>query len=200
MAITRYLQDKMMVRVQEALAKEKNWTAATATMKPSAMLKQSTEWTDISGLLTPCERMASLEARVASGSVSSYDALLAEFQAMYDAFRTDEWQYIYEVYAKEYGIHLENVTKEQLLAAADEWESAASSLQGTIIEDSKKEFGAFAKIGYGLDQSDDNLRKDFEAVRGTIESTSVVQKLAAEGVAIRQRKEHFKNLISSSTV
>jgi hypothetical protein len=200
MAITRYLLDNVMLRVQEALAKEKNWTAAMATMKPASTLKQSTEWTDISGLLTPRERLASLEAGVASGVISSYDALLAEFQAMYDAYRTDEWQYIYEVYAKEYGIHLEDVTKEQLLAAADEWENAASSLQGTIIEDSKKEFGAFARIGYGHDQSDENRQRDFEAVRGTIETNGVVQKLAAEGAAIRERKENFKNLISSGTV
>ncbi|MGA3243791.1 MAG: DUF4954 family protein [Bacteroidota bacterium] len=200
MAITRYLLEKVMVRVQEALAKEKNWTAAMATLKPLSTLKQPTEWTDISGLLTPRERMGSLETRVAAGTVSSYGGLLAEFQAMYDAYRTDEWQYIYEVYAKEYGIHLENVTKEQLLSAADEWENAASSLQGTIIEDSKKEFGAFAKIGYGLDQSVEDLQRDFEAVRGTIETNGVVQKLAAEGAAIRQRKEQFKNLISSSTV
>jgi hypothetical protein len=197
-AITRYLQDKVMVRVQEALAKEKNWNAAMATLKPSANLRQSTEWTDISGLLTPRERMASLETRVVSGAVSSYESLVAEFQAMYDAYRADEWQYVYEVYAKEYGIQLDNVTKEQLLAAADDWENAATSLQSTIIEDSKKEFGAFAKIGYGLDQSDEDLQKDFEAVRGTIETNGVVQKLAAEGAAIRQRKENFKNLISSS--
>ena len=200
MAITRYLQEKIMVRVEEALAKEKDWKAAMTSLEPSAALRQSTEWTDISGLLTPRERLASLEAHVAAGAVSSYDALLAEFQAMYDAYRNDEWQYIYEVYAKEYGIQLENVTKEQLLAAAENWENAANSLQGSIIEDSKKEFGTFAKIGYGLDQSVEDSQKDFEAVRGTIETNGVVQKLAAEGTAIRQRKENFKNLISSSKV
>jgi len=200
LAIARYLLDKVMARVQEALAKEKNWTVAMGTLKPSSKLEKPTEWTDISGLLAPCERIASLEARVASSAVSSYDALLAEFQAMYESYRADEWQYIYEVYAKEYGIRLELVTKDQLLAAADEWENAASSLQGTIIEDSKKEFGAFAKIGYGLDQSSEDLQRDFEAVRGTIETNAVVQKLAAEGTAIRRRKEDFKSLISSRSV
>ena len=119
---------------------------------------------------------------------------------MYDAYRADEWQYVYEAYAKEYGIQLENVTKDQLLAAADDWENAATSLQGTIIEDSKKEFGSFARIGYGLDQSGEDMQKDFEAVRGTIETNGVVQKLAAEGAAIRTRKEQFKDLISSGTV
>ena len=200
LAITRYLREKVMVRVEEVLAKEKNWALALKALKPVANLRQSTEWTDLSGLLTPSERMAALEASVASGAVSTYDALLAEFQAMYDAYRADEWQYVYDAYAKEYGIQLENATKDQLLAAADDWESAATSMQSTIIEDSKKEFGAFARIGYGLDQSAENMQKDFEAVRGTIETNGVAKKLAAEGAAIQKRKEQFKNLIASSTV
>ena len=145
----------------------------------------------------PTERLAELEERVANGTVASYDALLSEFQGPYDAYRIDEWQYVYEAYAKEFGIQLTALTKEQLLAAADEWENAAAALQGAIIEDSKKEFGPFARIGYGLGQSEENKRKDFEAVRGTIETNSVVQKLSAEGAALRQRKEQFKELVAS---
>jgi hypothetical protein len=185
--------------VREALTKEKQWSAAVASLKPSSMLEKPEEWTDVSGLLTPRERLAALEDKVASGVCSSYDDLLAEFQAMYDSYLNDEWQYIYDVYSKECGILLSAVTREQLLAAADDWEKAASSLQGMVTEDSKKEFGAFARIGYGLDQTEENVQKDFEAVRGTIETNGVVQKLAAEGDAIRLRKEQFKNLLASTT-
>jgi hypothetical protein len=169
----------------------------TAALKPATSLQRANEWTDVAGLLIPTERVAALEERVTSGSIKSYDELLAEFQALYDTYRTDEWQYIYETYAKEFGIQLTALTKEQLLAAVDEWENSASALQSAITEDSKKEFGAFARIGYGLGQSEENKRKDFEAVRGTIETNGVVQKLAAEGAAIRQRKEQFKELIAS---
>jgi len=199
LGIARYLQEKVLDRVREALTKEKQWSAAIASLKPLSMLEKPEEWTDVSGLLTPRERLAALEETVASGTCSSYDELLAEFQAMYDSYRNDEWQYIYDVYSKEYGIQLNAVTREQLLAAADDWEKAASSLQGMVTEDSKKEFGAFARIGYGLDQTEENVQKDFEAVRGTIETNGVVQKLAAEGDAIRLRKEQFKNLLTSTT-
>ncbi|HTY36964.1 MAG TPA: DUF4954 family protein [Bacteroidota bacterium] len=200
LAVTRYLLDKVMSRVQEALAKEKNLASALISLKPVSMLGQSAEWTDISGLLTPRERMAAFESRVASGVVRTYDALLGEFQAMYDAYRADEWQYVYETFAKEYGVQLDAATKDLLQKVADDWEAAATSLQSTIVEDSKKEFGAFARIGSGLDQSAENKQQDFESVRGTIQTNGVVQKLVAEGNAFQQRKEQFKNLISTSIV
>jgi len=200
LAVTRYLLDKVMSRVQETLVKEKNLASVLKSLKPVSTLGQSAEWTDISGLLTPRERMAAFESRVASGVVRTYDALLGEFQAMYDSYRADEWQYVYETFAKEYGVQLEAATKELLQKVADDWEAAATSLQSTIVEDSKKEFGAFARIGSGLDQSAENKQQDFESVRGTIQTNGVVQKLVAEGNAFQQRKEQFKNLISTSIV
>jgi hypothetical protein len=198
LAIDRYLNEKMLEKLSAALTEKKNWNSTVASLKPSSALKRANEWTDISGLLTPHERLASLEQRVASGAISTYEALLGEFQRIYDAYRSDEWEYIYQTFAAEYGIQLETLTKEQFLAAVDRWESASTSLQGMISEDSKKEFGAFARIGYGIDQSDENVQKDFEAVRGTVETNSVVQKLAAEEKAIRERKEQFKALAASN--
>lgn len=134
---------------------------------------------------------------MANGSVKSYDELLAEFQKMLDAYRGFEWQYVFETYKKEFRVQLTEITKDQLLRAVDDWEDAASSLHGMILEDSKKEFGSFARIGYGLDQTDEAKQKDFEAVRGTSETNSVVQKLAGEAAAIRQTRDQFKALIAS---
>ena len=197
MAVNRYLCEKVIEKVREAAQSHKSWGPLVASLKPASTLKKVDEWTDVAGQLMPTERLAELEERVSNGTVASYDALLSEFQATYAAYRVDEWQYVYEAYAKEFGIQLSALTKEQLLAAADEWENSAASLQSAITEDSKKEFGSFARIGYGLGQSEENKRKDFEAVRGTIETNSVVQKLAAEGAALRQRKEQFKELVVS---
>jgi len=90
-----------------------------------------------------------------------------------------------------------SLTKEVLLKSVDDWENAATTLQAAITEDSKKEFADFARISFGLDRTDEEKRHDFEAVRGTIETNSVVQKMAAETVALRTRKEEFKKLIES---
>jgi hypothetical protein len=200
MAVKRYLYEKVMDKMNQESQKHKNWNSLVASLKPVSLLNAAHEWTDVAGLLTPSERLTGLEERVTNGSVKSYDELLAEFQAMYDSYRSDEWHYVYEVFGKEFGFDLAVATKEQLMAAADEWENSAAALLSAITEDSKKEFGAFARIGYGLGQSDENKKRDFEAVRGTVETNSVVQKLAAEGAALRQRKEQFKELVTSIPV
>ena len=197
LAISRYLNDKLTERLREALRRERNWKSAVASLRPSLMLTDSTEWTDIGGLLAPRELLAGLEQRVAGGSITSYDALLAEFKNFYDGYREYEWKYIYDVVAKEYGFQLDELSKEQAVMAIDEWEKAATSLHGMILEDSKKEFGAFARISYGLDQPSENVQRDFEAVRGTIETNSVVQKLAAEADSIQLRTRQFKELLST---
>ena len=197
LAVNRYLIQKVMERIREAASRHTSWSSIIESLKPVSVLQRASEWTDVAGLLTPRERLAELESRVENGSIESYDALVMEFQKMYDGYRSDEWQYVFETYAKEFRVQLTDITKDRLLAAADVWEEAASSLQEMILEDSKKEFGDFAHIGYGLDQFEEIKKKDFEAVRGTSETNSVVQELAAEGAAIRQRKAQFKKLVAS---
>lgn len=197
LAIKRYLIQKVMEKVREAAPQQKSWSSIVESLRPASSLQNVSEWHDVAGLLTPRERLAELESRVANGSIASYDALLGEFQAIYDGYRAFEWQYIVETYEKEFGVRLADVTRKHLMQAADVWEEAASSLHGMTLEDSKKEYGAFARIGYGLDQVEETRQKDFEAVRGTSETNSVVQKLVAEGAAIKQTKEQFKALVAS---
>lgn len=196
MAIARYLNDKVCERIANALTSNNDWTKAVSLLKASAQLKTSGDWRDISGLITPGERISMLEKKIISGSISSVDEITQEFQKMYDAYRSDEWQYVYETFNKEYGIDLSSITKEQARKAIDEWHTSATSLHSMILEDSKREFGSFAKIGYGLDLSNDEREEDFIAVRGTSETNSVVQKLVKELDGIKQRYDKFTELIS----
>lgn len=198
LAITRYLNGKVIERVVEALGKTNSWRAAVASMAPKSDLKDSSAWTDIGGLITPSDRVAKLATAVVGGMIGGYGGLAGEFQKMYDRYRDDEWRYVYDAFVQEYKIRPDRMTKEQAAAAVDEWERASTSMHEITLEDSKKEFDAAARIGFGLDQSEENARRDFQAVRGTIETNSVVQKMSAEADAIRRRKEQFKGAILSS--
>lgn len=197
MAIARYLNDKVCSRLSEALSSSSNWTTAVQTLTPKSQLTHSDQWTDIAGLITPLERLTTLEENIASKALSSYDELLDEFQTMYDNYRNDEWKYVYDTFAKEYGIELTTITPEQAVIAIDEWQKAATSLLSMILEDSKKEFGSFAKIGYGIDRQEEEIEKDFTAVRGSSETNSVVQKLVHELNDVQQRHRQFTDLINS---
>jgi NDP-sugar pyrophosphorylase family protein len=199
LAIDRYLHGKVLDALMRYRKSSKQWDELLRSLTPTSDLRAPGEWTDISGLLTPRERMAALESDVASGSITGYEEVRKKFQEMFGRYAEDEWKYVCETYASEYGVKPNEMTKEQAAHAVQEWEKAATSLHGMILEDSKKEFGAFAHIGYGVDQSDEHARKDFEAVRGTIDTNPVVQKLLAEGVAIANRRDEVLRLIENAS-
>lgn len=195
MAVSRYLNDKVCRRIEEVVKSGGVWPKAVASLKPAASLKKVDEWIDLSGLLAPRERLTALQQQIASGVVGSVEGVVNGMQSIYDGYPADEWQYIYETYKKEYGIELSAITKEQASAAIDEWHKAATSLHAMILEDSKREFGAFAKIGFGLTGTPEERESDFIAVRGSAETNGVVQKLSKEALDIPQRTEQFKKLI-----
>lgn len=195
MAISRYLNDNVCRRIAEALTGKKDWAKAVSSLEPAGKLSLPNEWTDIGGLLTPGERLRTVEQKVIDDSYTSMDEVTGEFQQMFNSYRSDEWEYIYNTYKQEYTIDIASITKEQALTAIEAWYAAATSLHSMILEDSKREFGAFAKIGYGVDRSSDEMEKDFTAVRGTSETNSVVQKLASEVNGIKQRYGQFKTII-----
>ncbi|MEX2089030.1 MAG: DUF4954 family protein [Bacteroidota bacterium] len=197
LAIKRYLNAKVTDRLKESLTRERDWKRAVASLTPSVALTHSAEWTDIAGLLMPREQLAEIEQHVINGRIASYEQLQAAFRSSYDRYPELEWRYLYDTFVKEYGIRPDEMTVEQALKAIDEWEQASSSLHGMILEDSKKEFGSFAQIGYGIDQPEQDRLKDFEAVRGTAGTNGVVQKLVKEGAAIPLLRTEFESLVAS---
>ncbi len=197
MAIHRYLYEKLFERVRMVMEQHRNWDSIAESLRPTSTLRAAGAWTDVAGLLMPVERLRAIEERVVGGAIATYDALVQEFRSVYQCYRPDEWQYVAETFEKEFGTQPGALTKEALLKAVDDWENAATTLQAAITEDSKKEFADFARISFGLDRTDEEKRHDFEAVRGTIETNSVVQKMAAETAVLRTRKEEFKKLIES---
>jgi hypothetical protein len=195
MAIARYVNEKACTRLCSALVDSPDWAAATASLASDGALKRPDEWTDLCGLLTPRERRAALEEKIASDAFGSLDEVNEELQSMHDAYRADEWRYVCHAFAKEYAVDLTAITQEQALAAIEEWKRCAMSLHSMILEDSKREFGDFAKIGYGIDHTADEMDHEFTAVRGSAETNSVVQKLVKEQDEIQQQYHMYKNTV-----
>jgi len=197
-AITRYLVDKVAERLAVALAGNTSWASATAALKPRTTLRQASEWTDLCGLLAPTELVRDMERRVKDGTIGTYDQLTAALVALYNGYREYEWQFVCETFEKEFGYRLSSVPKEQFLNAIEEWKKAAQMIHSAILEDSKKEFSPFAKLGYGLDLRDDEMEADFTAVRGTIDGNAVVQKLTRESEAIAKRYQEMRTMVEEA--
>jgi hypothetical protein len=186
-AVTRYLYGKVLDRLSEQLEKGSGWERAVSALMPVLSLARPGEWTDLCGLLVPVELVRSLEGELAAGHCGSYDALLESLLALFQAYDSYEWQYVAETFERETGFPLSSLTREKGLQLIEEWQKAALSLQSSILDDSRKEFGPLAHIGYGLDLPEADSEADFTAVRGTLQSNAVVQTIMreAEGIAAR---------------
>ena len=188
-AIVRYLAGTVCTRLMSVLEKSKNWKEAVSTLTPAGGLTTPAEWTDLSGLIAPRERISTLIADVRSGKIGSYDALLGRLESISAMYRDDEWEYICAVFTEEFGVSPAALSKADCVNVLGAWADAARTIHGAVLEDAKKEFNAAAAIGYGLDQGDVGRVKDFEAVRGSIDTNGIVQKLMKEA-------DEFAKLIS----
>jgi hypothetical protein len=197
-AITRYLTQKVLSRLADPLSRVSQWKAAVSTLRPITNLKRPDEWTDLSGLLAPREAIVGLEEQVRAGTIHDYQQLLDALKLIYDRYAEFEWQYVCAAFEQEKGIHPSALTKDRALALTDEWQKASLSIHSSILEDAKKEFGGYAKIGYGLDLQEGQLDADFAVVRGTLERNAIVQKLTREVNEITQQANEYRKLINGA--
>jgi hypothetical protein len=193
-AIAKSLNEKVCSRLADAFKRGSSWEQASAALAPRNTLSAPLEWTDLGGLLTPRERVKSLIDRVKSGAISTYAALLTELASMHNSYADDEWEYLCAVWAAEYAYPPSRITPEQAVNAVALWKQNAGSILSSVIEDSKREFGPFSRIGFGLDGTDEEKNGDFAAVRGTIETNSVVKKLQADLALLERRTAELTTL------
>lgn len=193
-AIARYLNGAVLARI-EAAASAKSWEEVRKTLASSTSLKEPTVWTDVAGLLAPVERLRGLEERLAGGAITTEAKLESTFDDMAASYRSDEWEYVAAAFEAEYRVRPETMTKVQALEAVKAYFDAASSLLGMILEDSKREFDAFARISYGLGMTEEERAREFVAVRGSVDTNAVVQKLVKEKAELEARKAKLEAMV-----
>ena len=154
-------------------------------LRPHATIRDPVEWTDVGGLLMPVERLRALENEIAAGAVRSVGALRRSSPRSPASYAEDEWAYVCAAFAQEHGFAPAAMSREQARGVLAEYDEAAGARQASVLDDSKKEFAAFARIGYGLGMTEEERMADFTAVRGSVDTNSVVQKLVQEQAAWR---------------
>ena len=195
-AVSRYLNGRVLDRIEASAGSSGSWNDVVKAMRPASVLKEPLIWTDVAGLLMPLERLHVLESGIAAGEFPTHDDIATAFDAAADAYRTDEWEYICTAFRGEYGVSPSELTKEQALECVRLFFEASASLHGMILDDSKREFDAFARISYGLGMTEVEREKDFAAVRGSVETNGVVQKLVKEREELDLRKQKLEAMIS----
>ena len=118
------------------------------------------------------------------------------FRAIAAAYPQDEWEYVSTAFAQEFGYAPHEMSRDQAIQLLADHDSAANAIHAKIIDDSRKEFEAAARIGYGLGMTEEERSAEFTAVRGTADTNGVVQKLLAEQAAMAGRSQRLKELLA----
>jgi len=195
LAIEQYLLGKVITKVEKLSTTASTWDELQRQLAPSELLAEPQRWTDVGGLLTASSRIDRIVEDVANDWITHFEELLKALQSISERYGEDEWCYVFYAFEKEYGFKLTDISVDSLAELIGKWESSALSLQGLIVEDSKKEFSEFSQIGYGLDQPTDRKQSDFVAVRGTVETNSVVQNLEREKGEIKEKAKRLLHAI-----
>ena len=144
----------------------------------------------------PVERLRALEADIIAGVCTSLADISGRLAAIAASFDQDEWEYVCAAFAEDNGCAPHEMTREQAQAVLAAFDAATTALHAKIVDDSKKEFDAFAKIGFGLGMTDAERDAEFIAVRGSADTNSVVQQLLKEQTAMAERSQRLKQLLA----
>lgn len=193
--VTRFLNGQVLDRIERA-SPAASWDKVRQALRSDATLRDPFAWMDVGGLLMPTERLRALEDEIVAGTVGSLHELDVRLLTIAGAFAQDEWSYVCAAFAMENGYAPEAMSREQAREMLSAYDEATSALLSAIVDDSKKEFAAFARIGFGLGMSEDERAAEFTAVRGSAETNSVVQKLVQEKAALAERSQRLNHLLS----
>ncbi|MFW5871013.1 MAG: DUF4954 family protein [Verrucomicrobiota bacterium] len=186
MALDMYLGDIILGRLEESSFEELKDDIARLEKSADDM----GDWVDMCGMLCAGKRMKKLVADIAEGKIKSLDELAQALREIHGHYREDAFCWALSAYGKLRGGSLLDNFDQNLQALADAWKKASLKFFNMVKGDASKEFEDFSKTGFGIDGG---VEEDFEAVRGRIESNSVVQGLEGR---IRQINERHQKISS----
>ena len=132
------------------------------------------EWVDVSGLIAPKSEIDRLLDGIENGTINRLKSINACFAEMHENYYTYEWTWAYNKIQEFYGINPEIITAQDVIRIVKSWQESVVGLDKMVYEDAKKEFSLSSMTGFGADGSHDEMRQDFEQVRGDFESNTFV--------------------------
>jgi hypothetical protein len=134
----------------------------------------SGRWVDISGMICPSSVLNDLLNEIENGKESSLENISAEFKRMHHNYYNYEWTWAYDTLSQWYGKNPDAFTPEDVIAVVMKWLNAVLNIDRWLYEDAQKEFALTQQIGFGIDGDEEAQRKDFENVRGSMETDDSV--------------------------
>jgi hypothetical protein len=169
--IDKYIGNLLIKRLGPADIR--NNTDIMEKLKPEAN-QGSGEWIDLAGLITPGDEVEKILDAVEDGRIASLDAISESFSVLLDSYESWEWMWTAELIEQETGKKIGKLTSVDLIGIVEKWKKSVTELDNLLYEDARKEFAPSSMTGFGIDGGEEERQLDFEQVRGTFESNSIV--------------------------
>lgn len=132
------------------------------------------EWVDIAGLIAPKSEIDKLMNGIEGGEINRLRCINEAFARMHENYYTYEWTWAYHKIQEFYGFDPETITAKEIISIVRAWREAVVSLDRMVYNDARKEFSLSAMTGFGVDGSRNEMKLDFEHVRGDFENNPFV--------------------------
>ena len=175
----RYYETAIHKFLGNSIIKRLEGTAYRSDEQIRQRLKPDTEtgtgeWVDISGLIAPKSEVDKLLCGIESGEINRLRCINEHFETMHRNYYTYEWTWAYHKIREFYGLDPETLTAKDVTDIVSRWKEAVTGLDRLVYEDARKEFSLSSMTGFGADGSRNEMKQDFEQVRGDFESNPFV--------------------------
>ncbi|MDR0657374.1 MAG: DUF4954 family protein [Mediterranea sp.] len=159
------------------------------------------EWVDISGLIAPKSEVDKLLCGIESGEINRLRCINEHFETMHRNYYTYEWTWAYHKIREFYGLDPETLTAKDVTDIVSRWKEAVTGLDRLVYEDARKEFSLSSMTGFGADGSRNEMKQDFEQVRGDFESnpfvTAVLKHIEEKTALGDELIQRMKNVVTT---
>ena len=149
------------------------------------------EWYDISGMFISAESREALLEAVRSEEINDIEKLNDRFQNIFQNYRKESWEWCAALIELRQEKSFAELLKSDFVEMIEDWKNSSVKLNNMILSDAGKEFNESSSITYGMDGGDDAVLKDFEAVRGSLDSNSFVIGIKENSQAIQLKADEL---------
>ena len=142
-------------------------------LKPTTAIGQH-NWIDVSGFVMPQDLLDENLLNIENQKFNSIDAINAFFSNCREDYSHYEWNFVCHLLENIMGKSFDEIQKDDIVSFFELYEKTLADMTDAIIADAEKEFNTASMVSFGADGCEEDLRTDFENVRGTCASNPFI--------------------------
>jgi hypothetical protein len=146
----------------------------------------ASEWIDMVGMVVPVSALEIFVSGIKKEKIAELAEIEAGLKTLYDDYSAYTWRFTLKILSDRFGISADNISVENIVELVTRWKENVIRLNNMIMSDTKKEFDANSRIGFGLGGDELTRDADFEQVRGNYEENSFIRGLQEDNSHIER--------------